>query len=231
MEETLPKHVAIIMDGNRRWAKKQGKFALLGHEAGIESLRSIRNFILEKGIKYFTVWTFSTENWKRDQKEVRGLLKLFEKYLSDEKEISELEEKGVSLRIIGDLSKFSKSIQELSKKVMTRLEKSKKLIFTIAMSYGGRDELRRMVKKVVGKNISPDEVTEEIVNDNLDTGFLPDPELIIRTGGRRRLSGLMPWQSGYSELYFTDTLWPDFGPKDFQKALDWFSEQKRNFGK
>ncbi|MFC1651758.1 polyprenyl diphosphate synthase [Patescibacteria group bacterium] len=231
MEEILPKHIAIIMDGNRRWAKKQGMFALLGHEAGIKSLRSIRNVVLGKGIKYLTVWAFSTENWKRDQKEVQGLLKLFEKYLQDEKEMKDLEDNNVKLKIIGDLEKFPQNVQELSEKVMERLKNGKKLILTVAMSYGGRDEIKRMVKKIVENNISPDQITEETINKNLYTGFLPDPELIIRTGGNKRLSGLMPWQSGYSELYFTDILWPDFKPEDFQKALDWFSEQKRNFGK
>ncbi|MFC1686354.1 polyprenyl diphosphate synthase [Patescibacteria group bacterium] len=231
MEEILPKHIAIIMDGNRRWAKKQGMFALLGHEAGIKSLRSIRNVVLGKGIKYLTVWAFSTENWKRDQKEVQGLLKLFEKYLQDEKEMKDLEKKNIQLKIAGDLKQFPENIQELATKAMKRLEKGKELFFTVLMSYGGRDEIKRMTQKIVKKNISADEITEEVVNQNLDTGFLPDPELIIRTGGNKRLSGLMPWQSGYSELYFTDILWPDFKPEDFQKALDWFSEQKRNFGK
>lgn len=231
MKETLPKHVAIIMDGNRRWAKKRGRFALRGHEAGIKSLRSIRDVVLGKGIKYLTVWAFSTENWKRDKKEVQGLLKLFEDYLQDEKEMKDLEDNDVKLKIVGDLEKFPENIQDLAVKAMERLEKGKKLALTILMSYGGRDEIKRMTQKIVQKNISADEITEEIVNENLDTGFLPDPELIIRTGGNKRLSGLMPWQSGYSELYFTDTLWPDFGPEEFQKALDWFTEQKRNFGK
>ncbi len=229
-EALIPKHIGIIMDGNRRWAKKRGKFAVFGHRAGIKSLQSIRKAVLEEGIKFLTVWAFSTENWKRDQKEVDGMIGLLRSYLSNEKELSLLEKDEISLKIIGDLSRFPEDIQELAKKAVKRLANGKELIFSIALNYGGRDEIRRMVEKIIKTEKKFVKVTDSLIENFLDTAGIPDPDLIIRTGGSKRLSGFLPWQSVYSELYFTDIFWPDFNPEELNKSLNWFADQKRNFG-
>jgi|SRR5579859_2268315 len=230
MKKTLtnqPKHIAIIMDGNRRWAKKHGLAALRGHQYVTDKvIEPLVDHCIELGIEYVTFWAFSTENWRRDHREVEGLMQLFRHAFH--KNSQNLYEKGVRLNAIGDLQKFPADIQ---KSIIDWVEKSKnntKIVVTFALNYGGRDEILRAMKNMTA---AQKEITEESFSQSLDTYNMPDPDLIIRPGGELRLSGFLPWQSVYAELYFTDVLMPDFLPPELDKALAEFARRKRNFGK
>ncbi|MFH1244501.1 MAG: polyprenyl diphosphate synthase [bacterium] len=215
----VPKHIAIIMDGNRRWAKKQGLAAIAGHAYAVDKV--VENLIEragELGVKYLTLWAFSTENWNRDEKEVTGLMNLFRKALMTK--VEKFIAKGARLRLIGDMSRFAPDIQEGMKKAIEASNKNDKITVTFALNYGGRDEIKRAVEKG-GKRFEK----------YLDTAGTPDPELIIRTGGEQRMSGFLMWQSAYSEWYFTETLFPDFGPAEFDKAIEEYQGRQRRFGK
>ncbi len=215
----LPKHVAIIMDGNRRWAKKQGLAAIAGHAYAVdEVVEKLIERAGELGIEYLTMWAFSTENWKRDKEEVSALMNLFRKALMTK--VQRFIEKGARLRLIGDISKFAPDIQEGMKKAIEESRKNTKITVTFALNYGGRDEIKRAVVKggVEFENY-------------LDTAGMPDPDLIIRTGGEQRLSGFLLWQSAYSELYFTEVLFPDFTAEELDKAVEEYQTRQRRFGK
>ena len=228
--DTLPVHLGIIMDGNGRWAKKRGMPRTFGHKAGAEAMRKILRECREIGIRYVTCYAFSTENWKRPKSEVDVLMRLFDEYLDEAHERFDKSR----LVFLGDKSPFSDSLREK----MLRLEAETADIegFTIflAMNYGGRDELVRaaqqLARKAAAGEISPDEIDESSIERELYTYPAPDCDLIIRTSGEQRLSNFLMWQGAYSELYFTDTLWPDFDTKALHAALDEFSRRQRRFG-
>lgn len=225
----VPKHVAMIMDGNRRWAAKRGLGAVEGHrQAAEEAIEPIIARAAEMGIKYVTFWAFSTENWKRDRREIQGIMKIFRDVLK--KKIEKLNKKGVRLHILGDLSKFPKDI---AKKVMGGVEetdRNTKITATFALNYGGRPEIVRAVRKIVKEGVPLKKIDEKLFTTYLDTNGMPDPDLVIRTGGELRLSGFLPWQSAYAEYYFTPVLWPDFSPKEFEKAVASYKRRSRRFG-
>lgn len=225
----IPQHIAIIMDGNRRWAKKRLMPAFMGHEFGRRQLEPIIRESAKLGIKYLTFWAFSTENWKRPEEEKEAIFNILRQY--GKKVLTDLQKNGVRLNIIGEIEKFPEDIQEILYKTIQSTVKNDTIVVNLALSYGGRSEILRAVKKVIKEKIKPDELNEEVFANFTDTPGQPDPEMIIRTGGVSRTSGFLPWQTGYSELYFTDVLWPDFDGKQLQKAIIWYQTQQRNFGK
>ena len=226
-----PKHIAIIMDGNGRWAKKRGLPRLAGHKAGSETVRRVLNWCRDTDIRYLTLYAFSTENWRRPAEEVSGLMKLLEGFI--EKNEAELLEKKVRLRVIGRKEDLSEDLQ----KAVQRLEEetaSFERQLLIALSYSGRSELvyaaRRIAEQVKAGTLSPDEITEGTISGNLYAPDVPDPDLIIRTSGELRISNFLLWECAYSEFYVTDVLWPDFLEKDFMDALNAYSRRNRRFG-
>jgi undecaprenyl diphosphate synthase len=225
----FPQHIAIIMDGNRRWANERGLPKIFGHTEGVKTFRDITEYAGKQGIKYLTFWALSTENFKkRSQEELEHIFTLMNKQLD---RIDDLLKNNIQLRVIGDVSKLPQTLQE---KLTTSVERSKNdtgMVLILAINYGGRDELVRAVKKMLEAEINSSDISEETIPEYLDTAGIPDPDLIIRTGGDQRLSGYFPWQSIYSELYFTPIKWPDFSHGYFDEALSWFNEQKRNKGK
>ena len=239
---SLPSHVAIIMDGNRRWAKAHGLAAVMGHDkAARDVIEPIVDRAIALGIKFVTFWAFSTENWKRDKAEIRALMEIFRDGLK--KLGSKLNEKGVRLNVVGEMSKFPEDIRKQTEHYMEISRGNKKITVSFALNYGGRDEILRAVRKFIGEILASKGptfsakrldltklVTEENFAKFLDTADMPDPDLIIRTGGEFRLSGYFPWQSVYSELYFTKTLWPEFTPEELDKALADYQRRERRFG-
>jgi undecaprenyl diphosphate synthase len=215
----IPKHIGIIMDGNRRWAKAKGLPAIAGHAYAVENTtEALIERAGEMGVKYLTLRAFSTENWGRPEDEVSGLMNLFRKAL--ETKVAKFIARGARLRMIGDMSRFSADIQEGMKKAMVASEQNDKINVTFALNYGGRDEIKRAVEK-----------SGVEFEKYLDTAGMPDPDLIIRTGGDYRLSGFLMWQAAYSELYFIDTLFPDFTPEKFDVAVEEYQRRQRRFGK
>lgn len=231
MEKNLkiPKHVAIIMDGNRRWAKKQGKKSVEGHDhAAMNVVEPIIEHCAQLNIPYVTFWAFSTENWKRDKDEIQALFSIFRKGL---KTLADrFIKKGARLNVLGQVDRFPQDIAQKVQKLIQKSKNNDQITVSFALNYGGRDEVLRAVKKIIKKGYQAKEITEELFSSMLDTADLPDPDLIIRTGGEVRLSGFLPWQSVYSELYFTDTLFPDFDTKQFNKALQDYTQRDRRFG-
>ena len=226
---SLPKHVAIIMDGNRRWAKQHKLQALKGHAYVVNQvIEPLVDRCIELGIPYLTLWAFSTENWHRDHQEVEGLMKLFR--TAFKKNAQDLHNKGVRLNILGNIDKFPADIAQQAKDWVTISQNNKKITVNFALNYGGRDEILRAVQKIAqtGKDLTT--ITEEDITLNLDTAGQPDPDLIIRPGGEQRLSGYLPWQSVYAELYFTDVLMPDFSPEKLDEALAEYAKRQRRFG-
>lgn len=219
-------HLALILDGNRRWAKKNSVSTIKGHQAGLATLEKIIEASTKRGIKYITAYGFSTENWGRSKIEVDVLIKLFDYAIK--KHADTLDKNGFKLRVIGRLNDFPKSVKSSFDKAIHKLKNNKQGVLTLALSYGGRDEIIRAIEK--SKNIKS-KIDEKTFTSLLDTADLPDPDLIIRTGGVSRLSNFLPWQSAYSELYFTKVLWPDFNVRNLNLALRDFEKRKRNFGK
>ncbi|MCA9369966.1 MAG: di-trans,poly-cis-decaprenylcistransferase [Pseudomonadales bacterium] len=219
-------HVAIIMDGNRRWARSRGLPGLKGHEYVVEErLEELCDACIEQGIAYVTMWAFSTENWSRDDAEIEGLMALFRRVC--EEEFEALHNKGVQIRTIGNLDAFPPDITQSVTAWVEKTKKNSAITVIFALNYGGRDELVRAFEKSNAQDLSPSEAS---IAQSLDTAGIPDPELIIRPGGQQRLSGFLPWQSVYSELYFTDVLMPDFDRYELKKALAEYSRRKRTFG-
>lgn len=215
----IPKHVAIIMDGNRRWAKAKGLSAVGGHNYVVDKvIEPIIQHAGDMGIEYLTLWAFSTENWKRDPIELSGIMELFKRGIMEK--LGALIDKGARLRFIGDLSKFSEELQSGMKKAVEKSKDNKGINVTFALNYGGRDEIKRAVKR-----------GGEDFEKYLDTAGMPDPDLIIRTGGEQRMSGFMMWQSAYSEFYFTEALMPDLTTEKFDQALEEYQSRARRFGK
>lgn len=225
----LPQHIAIIMDGNGRWAKKRGLPRSAGHSAGAATFKKIARYCNKIGIKYLTAYAFSTENWKRPESEVKGIMNLLRDYLKDS---TNFKEENIRLHFIGDLTKLPDDINELIKKAEYDSKDATGLWVNLAVNYGGRDEIVNTVKKILkNKDITEQDITEEFISNNLYTAGMPDPDLIIRPSGEYRLSNYLIWQSAYAEYWFTDVLWPDFSSKDIDKAVEDFANRNRRFGK
>jgi len=231
-EETknIPYHVGIIMDGNRRWAKAKGLPTLEGHRRGYDKVKKVGRWCKDRGVKILTVWAFSTENWKRSEKEVNYLMNLL-KFALSKGEINQLHKDGIKVQIIGQKERLSESMQELIKEAEGRTKDNKEGILNLAISYGGRADILEAIKKIINKNTPAGQVTEEIMDQNLWTAGMPDPDLIIRTSGELRTSGFLTWQSAYSELYFCQNHWPDFSEKDLDEAFADYARRQRRFGK
>ncbi|MGL4309403.1 MAG: polyprenyl diphosphate synthase [Paracoccaceae bacterium] len=225
-------HVAIIMDGNGRWATSRGWPRLVGHRRGAERVRDIVSACPELGVRYLTIYAFSTENWKRSTEEVLGLMKLFARYIQTEAE--KLSEKGVRLRFIGDRTRLDANLQSLMGGIERRTANNDLLHLTVAINYGGRNEIartmRKLAERVADGTLDPDTIDEGTVTDALDTADIPDPDLVIRTSGEYRISNYLLWQTAYSEYEFTDTLWPDFTAEELSDILTRFSRRERRFG-
>ena len=225
----FPKHVALIMDGNRRWARLHNLPQLEGHRLGEETIEPIIDRAIELGIPYLTFWAFSTENWGRQKREVDFLLNLYRHNL--DKHVDNFHRKRVCLNIIGNLDQFPKDIVAKTKNWMAKTKNNKSITVNVALGYGGRDEIVRAVNKWKTDTKSKLDLTKEVFAGYFDTAGQPDPDLLIRTGGEKRLSGFLLWQLEYAELYFTDVLWPDFTPKEFDKAIEFYQSRHRRFGK
>ena len=227
-----PDHVAIIMDGNGRWAQARGKPRLYGHHAGAKRVREIVETCPELGVKYLTIFAFSTENWKRTQTEVSGLMRLFKRYLV--RELNDLVRSGTRVRFIGDRMKLEPSLVELMDEMELLTAGNDRVHLTVALNYGGRDEVaratKRLAREVAAGRIDPETVGTETLARFLDTYVLPDPDLVIRTSGEARISNFLLWQSAYSEYEFIDTLWPDFDAAEFARVIAGFGARDRRFG-
>ena len=228
----IPNHVAIILDGNGRWAKKKGMPRTYGHVKGCENLEKICSVAKELGVKYLTVYAFSTENWKRSKEEVDALMKLFRNYMKKCIKISR--DNKMQVRVIGDPTAFDPDLQEKIKELEEYSSQYDELYFQIALNYGSRDEIKRAVQKmaedVKAEKLNPEEISEKTISDYLDTKGLPDPDLLIRTSGEERLSNFLMWQLAYTEFYFTDVAWPDFNKAEFEKAIAKYNQRDRRFG-
>ena len=231
-KELMPRHVAIIMDGNGRWAKKRGLPRTAGHKAGAEAFRRIANYGKTLGIQYLTVYAFSTENWKRSAEEVSGIMRLLGAYL--EEGIRDMEKNHVRFKFFGDLSRLDPKLRKLCLDAEERSSVYSDLQVNFCLNYGGRDEIvkatQAFARDVVEGKRQPEELTEEILSDYMYSANVPDPELIIRPSGEMRTSNFLLWQSAYSEYVFMDVLWPDFGPADLDKAIDEYRRRNRRFG-
>lgn len=227
----VPTHVAIIMDGNGRWAKSKGMPRTAGHQQGVETVKKITEEATRLGVKYLTLYTFSTENWNRPATEIAALMGLILDHLEEEIFMKN----NVRFRIIGDLERLPDSVQKRIRECMERTAGNNKMTLVIAISYSSRWELTQTTKiiarKVLEGTLKIDDITEETIEKNLNTNFMPDPDLMIRTGGEKRISNYLLWQSAYSELYFCDTYWPDFDEEDFCKAIYDFQSRERRYGK
>ena len=224
----IPKHIGIILDGNRRWARNKDLPTFEGHRQGFENLKKITLCAFDKGIEILTVYAFSTENWSRDKKEVAYLMDLFRLLIN--KEINTLAKQGVKVNFFGRREDFADDIQKSMTTALEKTKDGKKGILNICLSYGGRDELVRAYKKISQAGITADQITEDIISQNIDSAGMLDPDMIIRTSGEQRLSGFLTWQSVYSEFYFPETDWPDFSQADLDLAIEEFDKRHRRFG-
>ena len=227
----IPNHVAIIMDGNGRWAKQRGKERTYGHHAGAETVHKIIEEAARLGVKYLTLYTFSTENWNRPQEEVSALMNL----LLDSIEEETLMKNNISFRIIGDLQKLPEEVQKGLTSCIEHTVNNTGMCLVLALSYSARWEITEAMRQIATETkageISPEQITDEFITSRLTTSFMPDPDLLIRTGGEIRLSNYLLWQCAYSELYFCDTFWPDFDGEEFRKAIYEYQQRERRFGK
>ncbi len=224
----VPRHVAIIMDGNGRWARARGLPRLAGHRAGTENIRPILEASVEFGIEILTIWAFSTENWTRPETEVKGLLRILQQMIR--RELQELHKQGVQLRHLGRLDRLPIRLQNQVRQAIELTRNNQRIVLNVAFDYGGRAEIVQAVQRILRDGIPAEEVTEELLSGYMYTAGQPDPDLIIRTGGELRTSGFMLWQSAYSEYYITPTFWPDFGREELYQALVAFSQRDRRFG-
>ncbi len=227
--ERVPQHVAIIMDGNGRWATKRGLPRSAGHQQGTENLRRIIRACVEFGVEILTIYAFSTENWRRPKHEVQLLMRILEMVI--DRELNELDRNGVQIRHIGQLDGIDPRIQAKIKQACERTRDNSRLILNVAFNYGGRDEIVQAVQHIMQDGLAPEDVTEEVISRYLYTGGLPDPDFIIRTSGEYRLSNFLIWQGSYAEYYYTDTYWPDFDKDCFYEALSDYASRRRRFGK
>ncbi|MCC6944466.1 MAG: di-trans,poly-cis-decaprenylcistransferase [Thermomicrobiales bacterium] len=224
----LPVHVAIIMDGNGRWAAQQGLPRIAGHERGTENIRRVTNAAAEAGIDYLTLWAFSTENWSRPLEEVAGIMRLLGEAL--DRETMELHRQGAQLRHIGSLEGLAPDLRKSVEDAIELTKHNTRLKLTLAFDYGGRQEVVRAMQEIVRAGIPADEITEETIARHLYTCDMPDPDLVIRTSGEHRMSNFLIWQAAYAELHFSPVYWPDFGPEHLQLALDDYASRERRFG-
>lgn len=224
----VPRHVAIIMDGNGRWAKKRFLPRIAGHRAGVEAVRRAVKAAPKLGIEVLTLYAFSSENWKRPADEVGDLMGLLKQYLQSE--IDELHANDIRLRFIGDHGRLSRDLVELLERSAARTAANKRMTLVLALNYGSHDEIVRAVRRLIAEGMPAEAVTEEAIAARLDTADLPLPDLIIRTSGEQRLSNFLMWQAAYAELAFTDELWPDFNEASLQRAVDVFAQRERRFG-
>ena len=231
-KNNIPKHVAIIMDGNRRWAKEKGREKKLGHKAGAETLEKIAIFANKIGIKYLTVYAFSTENWKRTQEEVGALMLLLKTYV--EKFLNKASTENIKIKVLGDLSKLDKDLRRSIEKIVEKSSKNTGLTLNIAFNYGGRAEIVRATKQICEKaknnELKIEDIDEKLFSDNLYTSKQDDPDLLIRTGGELRISNFLLWQLAYTEFLFIDKYWPDFSEDDLISAISTFQNRNRKFG-
>lgn len=232
MEKNLPKHIALIMDGNRRWAKERNLDIKQGHYAGAENLEKIALYANKIGIKYMTVYAFSTENWKRSEAEVKGLMLLLKAYV--EKMLAKTNSNNIKINILGDISKLDISLQKSINRILDKTKENTGLTLNIAFNYGGRDEIVKATKKISEEvkkgNINVENIDEKMVGDYLYTKGQPDPDIMIRTSGELRLSNFLLWQLAYTEFVFLNKYWPDFNEKDLDNAVEDFQKRHRNFG-
>ena len=231
-KENMPKHIAIIMDGNRRWAKARGKSASFGHKEGAKTLEKIVRYANKIGLEHITVYAFSTENWKRAEEEVNALMMLLQNYLDEYSKRADSE--NIKVKILGDITALSQGMQKSIINCMERTKNNTGVIFNIALNYGGRDEIVRAMKSIAkdvkdGK-ININDIDEKVISDNLYTEGQPDPDLMIRTSGEMRLSNFLPWQSVYSEFLFVEKNWPDFTEQDLDNAIIEYQKRTRKFG-
>ncbi len=224
----VPRHVAIIMDGNGRWASQRGLPRVAGHRAGTENIRRVIERFADHGIQYLTLYAFSTENWQRPQPEVRALIRLLHFFIR--RELSNLHKNNVRLQMLGHLETLPDWLQRRVERAIELTRDNTGLTLNICFSYGGRDDIVMAVQRIIQEEIPAHEVTEELLTRHLSTGAMPDPDLVIRTAGELRISNFLLWQSAYAELYFTDAFWPDFGREDIDIALAEYGRRKRKFG-
>ena len=228
----MPKHIAIIMDGNRRWAKSKGKPVSFGHKEGAKTLEKIVRYANKIGLEYITVYAFSTENWKRAEEEVKALMMLLQSYLDDYSKRADTE--NIRVKVLGDISALTPGMQKSINKCMERTKDNTGVTFNIALNYGGRDEIIKAIKEIAKEvkdgKIDIEDITEEMVSNNLYTKDEPDPDLMIRTSGELRLSNFLPWQLVYSEFLFIDKNWPDFTEEDLDNAIEEYQKRTRKFG-
>ena len=231
-KENLPTHIAIIMDGNRRWAKKLGKPASFGHKEGAKTLENIVRYANKIGLQFITVYAFSTENWKRAEEEVKSLMRLLQAYLDDYSKRADTE--NIRVKVLGDISALAEGMQKSINKCIERTKNNTGVTFNIALNYGGRDEVVKAVRKIALKIkeqiINVEDINEELISSELYTANEPDPDLVIRTSGEMRLSNFLPWQSVYSELLFVEKNWPDFTEEDLDNAIVEYQKRTRKFG-
>ncbi len=228
-ELKIPTHVAIIMDGNGRWARARGLPRLAGHRAGVDNLRRIIRACVEFGIQYLTIYAFSTENWARPREEVDGLMSIMEEVIDHE--LDELDAEGVQIRHVGKLEGVRPDLQEKIRYAVERTKENQRLVLNVAFNYGGRDEIVHAIQEMLRAGVRPEEVTEELVSRYLYTAGCPDPDLVIRTSGEVRISNFLLWQAAYAEWYFTPVYWPDFDKAELRKALEDYSRRERRFGR
>ena len=228
----IPQHIAIIMDGNRRWAREKGKETSDGHKAGAENLEKIAKYCNNIGVKYLTVYAFSTENWKRSKDEVSALMILLKNYLK--KFSKNANKENIRIKVLGDIEVLDDGLKKSINEAIERTKNGTGLTLNIAFNYGGRAEIvnatRKIVEKVIKNELSVEEIDEDIISNNLYTENQPDPDLLIRPGGELRISNFLPWQLVYSEFYYTDKYWPDFGEEDLMEAIKTFNKRNRKFG-
>ena len=231
-KENMPKHIAIIMDGNRRWARERGLDSKLGHKEGAKTLEKIVRYANKIGLGYITVYAFSTENWKRAEDEVGALMLLLQNYLDDYSKRADTE--NIKIKVLGDISVLSEKMQKSINNCMERTKDNTGVTFNIALNYGGRDEILKAVKKIAQDvkedKIKINEITEETISNSLYTKGQPDPDLLIRTSGELRTSNFLPWQIVYSEFVFVEKNWPDFEEKDLDEAIEIYQKRNRKFG-
>lgn len=223
-----PHHVAIIMDGNGRWAQGRGLPRLAGHHAGTGNIKRIVREAIALGIPFLTLYAFSTENWKRPSWEVRGLMRIMAEFL--DRELRELHADGVRLRLLGDLNGVDPALQKKIQAAIDLTRNNTAITLAVAFNYGGRADIVRAVREIVAEGVCPDDITDEMITQRLYTAGMPDPDLIVRTSGEQRLSNFLIWQAAYSEYFMTPLLWPDFGPDQFREAIDSFTQRERRYG-
>ena len=224
----VPRHIAIIMDGNGRWAKRRGLPRIAGHRAGVENIRRILRECADLGIQYLTIYAFSTENWSRPSAEVEGLMRIFSEFL--DRETRSLHAEGVKIRHLGSMRGVSPSLQRKTQAALDLTRDNQRINLCVAFNYGGRADIVEAVRRLVADGVAPDAVTEQMISERLSTSGMPDPDLIIRTSGEWRLSNFLLWQAAYSEYWVTPTFWPDFSPELLRQALQEYGQRERRFG-